>query len=73
MNVKRYPVIVEPTSTGYSAFSPDVWGCIAVGDTVEETQRNFQEALLSHFEALREIGGKIPEPSSSVVYVEVAA
>lgn len=73
MSPKRYPVIVERTSTGYSAYSPDVWGCIAVGDTVEETRRNFQDALLSHFDARREVGEPIPEPSAEVVYVEVAA
>jgi predicted RNase H-like HicB family nuclease len=73
MNVKRYPVIIEPTSTGYSAYSPDVPGCISAGDTEEETRQNFQEALLCHFDALREIGSPIPKPSSSVAYVEVAA
>jgi predicted RNase H-like HicB family nuclease len=66
-------VIIEPTSTGYSAYSPDVSGGISAGDTEEETRHNFQEALLSHFDALREIGGQIPEPSSSVSYVEIAA
>ncbi len=73
MNIKRYPVIVEPTSTGFSAHSPDVLGCISAGDTVEETRRNFEEALLCHFEARREVGEPIPEPSVEVVYVEVAA
>jgi predicted RNase H-like HicB family nuclease len=73
MNLKRYPVIIEPTSTGYSAYSPDVPGCVSAGDTEEDTRRNFQDALLSHFDALREVGGEVPEPSSSVAYVEVAA
>ena len=73
MSEKRYPVIIEHTSTGYSAYSPDVMGCAAVGDTAEETRRNFQDALESHFDAMREVGEPIPEPSSSVEYVEVAA
>jgi predicted RNase H-like HicB family nuclease len=73
MNLKRYPVVIEPTSTGFSAYSPDVPGCVSAGDTEEETRQNFQEALLSHFDALREVGGRVPEPSSSVSYVEVAA
>jgi predicted RNase H-like HicB family nuclease len=73
MNPKRYPVIIEPTSTGYSAHSPDVPGCVSAGDTEEETRRNFQEALFRHFDALREIGAPIPQPSSSVAYVEIAA
>jgi predicted RNase H-like HicB family nuclease len=73
VSLKRYSLVIEPTSTGYSAFSPDVPGCAAVGDTAEETRRNFQEALASHFEAMREVGEPIPEPRASVDYVEVAA
>jgi predicted RNase H-like HicB family nuclease len=66
-------VVIEQTSTGYSAFSPDVPGCAAVGDTEEQTRRNFEDALAAHFDAMREIGEPIPEPRSSVDYVEVAA
>jgi predicted RNase H-like HicB family nuclease len=73
MSAKRFPIVIERTSTGYSAYSPDVAGCAAVGDTEEETRRNFQSALTAHFEAMREVGEGIPEPSSSVDYVEVAA
>jgi predicted RNase H-like HicB family nuclease len=63
----------HPPGTGFSAYSPDVAGCVAVGDTEEETRRNFQEALAEHFMAMREIGEPIPEPHTSVDYVEVAA
>ena len=73
MRTKRYPVIIEPTSTGYSAYSPDVPGCASAGDTEEETRQNFQDALTFHFETMREIGEPIPEPHTSVDYVEVAA
>jgi predicted RNase H-like HicB family nuclease len=73
MSVRRYSLMIEPTSTGFSAFSPDVPGCAAVGDTAENTRRNFQDALTAHFEAMREIGEPIPEPRVSVDYVEVAA
>ena len=73
MNAKRYSIVIEPTATGYSAYSPDVPGCAAVGDSEEETRRNFQEALTAHFEAMRLVGEPIPEPSSSVDYVEVPA
>ena len=72
MSAKRYPVVIEQTSTGYSAYSPDVPGCVAAGDTPEETRANFQDALTSHFEAMRETGEPIPQPNSSVDYVEVA-
>ena len=73
MNAKRYPVIIEQTGTGYSAYSPDVAGCVAVGDSEEETRQSFQDALIAYFEAMREVGEPIPEPHSSVDYVEVAA
>ncbi|MGO9263176.1 MAG: type II toxin-antitoxin system HicB family antitoxin [Bryobacteraceae bacterium] len=42
---RRYPIIIEQTGTGYSAYSPDLPGCAAVGDSEEETRRNFQDAL----------------------------
>jgi len=73
MSEKRYPIVIERTGTGFSAYSPDVPGCAAAGDTVDETRRNFREALSAHFEAMREIGDPVPEPSSSVDYVDVAA
>ena len=73
MSARRYPVIIEQTGTGYSVYSPGVSGCVAVGDTEEETLRNFQDALVAHFQAMREVGEPIPEPHTSVDYVEVAA
>ena len=62
MALKRYPLVIEPTSTDYSAFSPDVPGCAAVGDTPEETRQNVEDALVAHFEAIREIGEPILAP-----------
>ncbi len=73
MSTRRYPLVIEQTSTGYSAYSPDVPGCAAVGDDEEQVRLNFREALAAHFEAMREVGEAIPEPSSSVDYREVAA
>jgi predicted RNase H-like HicB family nuclease len=73
MSPKRYPVVIEPTGTGYSAYSPDVAECAAVGETEEETRRNFQDALTAHFRAMREVGEPIPEPHASADYMEVAA
>jgi predicted RNase H-like HicB family nuclease len=73
MSERRYPVIIEGTDTGFSAYSPDVAGCAAVGDTREETLRNFQDALSAHFEMMRETGEPVPEPNASVDYVEAAA
>ena len=73
MSERRYPIVIARTATGFSAYSPDVRACAAVGDTEEETRRSFRDALTSHFEVMREIGDPIPEPSSSVDYVEVGA
>jgi predicted RNase H-like HicB family nuclease len=70
---RRYPIVIERTATGFSAYSPDVPGCAAVGDTEEETRQNFRGALTAHLELMREIGDPIPESSSSVDYVEVGA
>lgn len=70
---KRYPIVIERTATGFSAYSPDVPGCTAAGDTGEETRQNFRGALAAPFELMREIGDSIPEPSSSVDYVELGA
>ena len=73
MIAKRFSVVIERTGTGFSAYSPDVPGCAAAGDTEDETRRNFQEALAAHFEAMWEVGEPLPEPSSAVDYVEVVA
>ena len=73
VEMKRYSIVIERTGTGYSAYSPDVDGCAAVGDSERETRQNFRDALEAHLEAMRDSGEPIPEPSSSVDYVEVAA
>ncbi len=67
----KYVVIVEKTGNGYSAYLPDLPGCVAAGDTVEETERLIQEAVTYHVEALRENGDPIPEPSTSAQLVEI--
>jgi predicted RNase H-like HicB family nuclease len=71
--IKRYLIVVERTETGYSAFSPDVPGCISVGRTREEVEANMREAIEFHLEGLQLEGMPIPEPSSDSAYVEVAA
>jgi len=69
----KYSVVIERASTNYCAYSPDVDGCISVGDTVDETRRNFAEALKLHLDGLRERGYPVPEPTATVDYVEIAA
>jgi predicted RNase H-like HicB family nuclease len=60
----RYLVVVEKGDNNYSAYAPDVPGCVTVGDTVEETLRNMQEALELHFEGLHEDNDPMPKPFS---------
>ena len=69
----RYAVVIEKGQSNYSAYVPDLPGCVAVGDTIEEIQREIQEAIEFHIEGLRADGQSIPEPSSRVDYVEVTA
>ncbi|OAI44498.1 hypothetical protein AYO38_02190 [bacterium SCGC AG-212-C10] len=67
----RYPIVIEKGPTNYGADSPDVPGCIAVGDTVEETIREITSAITAHFSIMAEFGDPIPEPVSLVDYVDV--
>ena len=69
----RYAVVVEKGETSFGAYVPDLPGCIAAADTKEEVLRLIHEAIEFHVEGLREDGQPIPEPSSSIEYVEVAA
>jgi len=68
----KYLIVLEPTSTGYSAYSPDLPGCASTGATQEECEQNMREAIEFHLDGLREEGEPIPLPSSSVAFVEVA-
>jgi predicted RNase H-like HicB family nuclease len=67
----RYAIVVEKAGENYSAYVPDLPGCIATGKTLEETERLIREALELHLNGLREDGLPIPQPSSRVEYVEV--
>ena len=69
----RYAVVIEQADTNYSAYVPDLPGCVATGTTVAETEQAIREAIEFHIEGLREDGASIPEPTSRVDYVEVAA
>lgn len=71
--MKRYLVVVERTQTGYSAYSPDLPGCVSTGRTREEVEANMREALEFHIEGLQLEGYSVPEPSSESAYVDVAA
>lgn len=72
MNVK-YAVIIENTAEGIGAYVPDLPGCAVAGTTKSEVIQLIQEAIELHLEGLRDEGLPIPEPASSVEFVEVAA
>ena len=68
----RYAIVIEKAKRNYSAYAPDVPGCIAAGKTLKEVRRLMREALEFHFEAMAEDGKAIPAPTSCVEYVDVA-
>ena len=69
----KYLIIIEKSSGGFSAYSPDLPGCISTGSTPEETEQNMREAITFHIDGLREDGYEIPTPTSRSSYVEIAA
>jgi predicted RNase H-like HicB family nuclease len=69
----RYAVVIEKAQGNYSAYVPDLPGCIATGATVSEVEAEIREAIVFHVEGLREDGLPVPAPSSQVEYVEVSA
>jgi len=69
----KFLVVIEQTATGYSAFSPDVPGCIATASTESEVRERIQEALEFHIDGLRVDGEPVPRSTTSSCYVEVAA
>ena len=71
--MKRYAIVVEDAGTNLSAYVPDLPGCVATGQTKEEVERLIREAIEMHLEGMAEDGLPIPEPTSSVEYVEVKA
>jgi predicted RNase H-like HicB family nuclease len=69
--MKEYLIIVERSETGFAAYSPDIPGCIATGETREEVESNMREAIAFHLEGLRLEGETLPEPSTYSAYVRV--
>jgi predicted RNase H-like HicB family nuclease len=69
----RYAIVIEKAEGNYSAYVPDLPGCVATGATAEEAEAQIREAIEFHLEGLREDGLPIPQPASRVEYVEVAA
>jgi predicted RNase H-like HicB family nuclease len=69
----RYAVVIEKGPDNYSAYVPDLPGCIATGTTAEQAEAEIREAIEFHLEGMREDRVPIPEPSSRVEYVDVSA
>lgn len=69
----RYAVVIEKAEENYSAYVPDLPGCVATGSTVAEVQQSIREAIELHLSGMREDGIPLPLPSSQVDYIDVAA
>jgi len=65
----RFLIVVEKANGNYSAYSPDLPGCVATGKTREDAERNMREAMLMHVEGLIEDGEPVPEPESFAEYI----
>ena len=71
--MSRYLVIIEKTTTGFSAYSPDLPGSVATGGMCVEVEREMHDAIEFHIEGLRLAGEQVPAPQSQASYCEVAA
>ena len=69
----RYAIVIEKAEGNYSAYVPDLPGCVATGITVAEVESQIREAIEFHLEGMREDGTPIPPPASSVEYIDIDA
>lgn len=67
----RYAVVIEKAGSNYGAYVPDLPGCVATGDSIEEVEREIREAIKFHIEGLREDGLPVPSPQSRAHYVDI--
>ena len=67
----KYGAVIEKASRGYSAYAPDLPGCVAAGDSRAEAGEMMREAVIPYLESLRECGDPVPEPQTSAALVEV--
>ncbi len=70
INPNGYLIVIETTKNGFSAFCPDLEGCITVGKTLPQTKKNMQEAIELYLEELSEMGVKLPEPKSIMEHMK---
>jgi predicted RNase H-like HicB family nuclease len=71
--MKKYLIVIEETAAGYSAYSPDLLGCVSTGATHAEVEKNMTEAIAFHLDGLRQDGEPVPEPHTYSAYVELPA
>jgi predicted RNase H-like HicB family nuclease len=69
--MRRFPIVVERAGADFSAYSPDLPGCVATGKTRDQATRRMHEAIEMHVAGLREDGESIPRSTSSAEYVAV--
>ncbi len=69
----RYAIVIEKAENNYAAYIPDLPGCVAAGDTIEETKELLREAVEIHIKGMKEDGLPIPEPTIQTDYLEIAA
>ncbi len=68
----KYPVIIEKAEGNFSAYSPDLPGCVATGSTIKETILRMRDAIQFHIKGLEREGLEIPQPSTKIKYIEVS-
>jgi predicted RNase H-like HicB family nuclease len=66
----RYAVVIEKANGNYSAYVPDLPGCVATGETIEAIEREIRDAIRFHIEGLKQDGVTVPQPTSIAEYVE---
>jgi predicted RNase H-like HicB family nuclease len=71
--MKKYLIVIEKAASGFSAYSPDLPGCVSTGCSQEEVEKNMRDAIAFHLDGLREEGQPVPEPQSYSAYVELPA
>lgn len=67
----RYAIVIEGETGNYSAYVPDLPGCVAAADTLEELVQDMQQAIQIHLEGLQEDGLPVPEPTTQVEYIDI--
>ncbi len=71
--MQKFLITIEETCTGYSAYSPDVPGCVCTGRTWEDVESNMREAIEFHLEGMRSEGMEVPRPHTFSTYIEIPA